>query len=100
VLEGEFRFVIKDEEHRLTPGDTLTAPKGVPHSYKIESAGGGRWLTITSGSDFERLVKAIGRPAEKIELPQRHGVPSNEAIEELTRKASEFHIDIVGPPLH
>ena len=100
VLEGEFRFVIKDEAHFLKSGDVLTAPKGVPHSYKIESEGGGKWITITAGGDFERFVKDIGRPAEKIELPERHGKPSKEAAEELSRKAAEFNIIIVGPPLH
>jgi quercetin dioxygenase-like cupin family protein len=100
VLEGEFRFLVKDEEHHLIPGDILTAPKGIPHTYKIESAEGGRWMTVTNRGDFERFVKAIGTPADKIELPPRHGAPSKEAVEELTRKAAEFNIDIAGPPLH
>lgn len=100
VLDGEFRFLIKEQEYHLRKGDILTAPKGVPHTYKIESAAGGRWLTIIHGGDFEDFVKALGRPAEKIELPLRHGAPSKEQAEELTRKAAAFHIDIVGPPLH
>ncbi|MGN6604596.1 MAG: cupin domain-containing protein [Ginsengibacter sp.] len=100
VLEGEFRFLIDKEEFRLKKGDILTAPKGIPHTYKIESAEGGRWMTITSGKDFEQFVKAIGRPAGKIELPKKHGAPSNEEVEELTHKAAEYHIIIAGPPLH
>ncbi len=100
VLEGEFRFLIKDEQYHLSAGDILTAPKGIPHTYKIESAGGGKWLTIIHGSDFESFVKEIGRPADKIELPNPSGAPSKEAVEELTRIAKTFHIDIAGPPLH
>ena len=100
VLEGEFRFLIKDEEYHLRNGDILTAPKGVPHTYKIESARRGKWLTIIHGNDFEDFVKAIGRSADKIELPNPSGAPSKEAVEELTRKAKEFNIEITGPPLH
>ena len=80
VVEGEFRFLIKDEEHHLNPGDILTAPKGILHSYKIESPGGGRWLTITNGGDFEGFVKVIGRPAAKIELSDRVGASCKEAV--------------------
>ncbi len=100
VLDGEFLFLIKDQKHHLKAGDILTAPKAIPHTYKIESSAGGRWITITNGGDFERFVKATGRPADKIELPERQKSPSKEAVKELTRKAAEFHIEIVGPPLH
>lgn len=99
VLDGEFRFLIDKEEIRLKKGDILTAPRGIPHTYIIESTEGGNWITITSGKDFEQFVKAIGRPAEKIELPQKHGTPTKEAVDELTRKAAEYNIIIAGPPL-
>ncbi|HEV2129963.1 MAG TPA: cupin domain-containing protein [Longimicrobiaceae bacterium] len=32
VLEGEFRFQAAGEERRLGPGESLLAPKGVPHT--------------------------------------------------------------------
>jgi len=55
VLEGEFRLRVKDQEHRLGAGDALLAQKGVPHTYRVESAQGGRCLTITVRGDFERF---------------------------------------------
>ena len=100
VLEGDFRFLIDKEEFRLKKGDILTAPKAMPNTYRIASAEGGRWMTITSGKDFEHFVKAFERPAEKIELPVKHGAPSKEEVEGLTRKAAEYNIIIAGPPLH
>src|SRR6185369_12520488 len=42
VLEGEFRVRVQDQEHRLRAGDTMLTPKGVPHTYRVESANGGR----------------------------------------------------------
>src|SRR3974390_3514078 len=83
VLEGEFRVRVKDQEHRLGAGDLLLAPKGVPHTYRVESAEGGCALTITVRGDFERFVRAVGRPAERPELPQPAGSPSAEAIAAL-----------------
>lgn len=78
----------------------LLAPKGIPHTYFITSASGGSWLTTTTGKDFERFVKKVGRTAHLIELPQRLDPPTKEAIDHLTRTAKEFNIEIVGLPLH
>lgn len=100
VLEGEFRFVIGDSEHRLQPGETLLAPKGVPHAYRVESPQGGKWLTVTTGHDFENFVKAVSRPAEGMALPERHGPPSEEFKRQLAAASARYHIEIVGPPLH
>ena len=100
VLEGTFRFHIGDAEHRLGVGDVLLAPKGVPHQYRVESAAGGRWLTITTPGDFERFVRAIARPAERLALPEPGGAPSPEAVAALTEAASRYGIEIIGPPLH
>ncbi len=99
VLEGEFRVKVKDQEHRLGAGDVLLAPKGVPHTYRVESVQGGRCLTITVRGDFERFVRAVSRPAERPELPEPAGAPSADAIQALRAAAAKFGIELVGPPL-
>src|SRR5215831_17654946 len=38
VLEGEVRVRVRDQEHRLRVGDSLLTPKGVPHTYRVESS--------------------------------------------------------------
>lgn len=100
VLNGEFRFVIGDKEHRLHSGETILAPKGIPHAYRVESPEGGRWLTITTGHDFENFVKAISRPALKDALPEPGNPPTEEFKAFLSSKSAEYNIEIVGPPLH
>jgi quercetin dioxygenase-like cupin family protein len=100
ILEGEFRFQVEAEEFRLTAGEMMLAPKGVAHTYRVESEAGGRWLTITSRGDFERFVRALGRVAERVELPPPSGPPSEEAAALLTETARAHHIQLVGPPLH
>jgi quercetin dioxygenase-like cupin family protein len=37
VIAGELRFQLDDQDVRLAPGETLLAPKGVPHTYRVES---------------------------------------------------------------
>ena len=99
VLEGEFRFRIGETERRVGLGDIVVAPRGVPHTYRVESSAGGRWLTVTARGDFERFVRALGRPAERDELPPASGAPTPEAIAELTETAARFGIEVLGPPL-
>jgi len=99
VLEGEFRVKVKDQEQRLVAGDVLLTPKGVPHTYRVESAPEGRCLTITVRGDFERFVRAVSRLAERPELPAPAGAPSAEAVQALRAAAAKHGIELVGPPL-
>ena len=99
ILEGEFRFVVDGQSRRAGPGAMLLAPKGSLHTYRAESAEGGRFVTVTRGNDFERLVRAFGRPAERLELPPPAGPPTPEAMAALGAVASECGITFHGPPL-
>ena len=99
VMEGEFRVRVRDQEHRLGAGDVLLAPKGVPHTYRVESAQEGRCLTITARGDFERFVRAVSRPAARPELPEPAEPPSADAIQALRATAAKYGIELVGPPL-
>ena len=90
---------VRDQEHRLRAGDVLLTPKGVPHTYRIESPNGGRCLSITMRGDFERFVREVSRPAERLELPPPAGPPSADAIQALKAGAAKFGIELVGPPL-
>jgi quercetin dioxygenase-like cupin family protein len=97
VLEGEVRYRVGDHEHRARAGETLLAPKGIPHTYRVESTEA-RMLTITRGA-FESFIRAIGRPAEHNGLPDLSGPPTPEQAEALARTCQQFGIELVGPPL-
>jgi hypothetical protein len=58
---------------RIGAGETILGPKGVPHTYRVESHEGTRWLVITRRGDFERFVHALNRPAERPEPPTAQG---------------------------
>jgi mannose-6-phosphate isomerase-like protein (cupin superfamily) len=76
VLEGELRVRAADTEVKIAAGETILAPKGVPHTYRVESREGARWLVITRRGDFERFVRALSGPAERSELPPAQGPPT------------------------
>jgi quercetin dioxygenase-like cupin family protein len=99
VLEGEFRWQVGDAEFRLGAGETVLAPAGVPHSFRIESRGGARWLNVTTHGDFERFVRALGRPAERDEMPPLHGDLSPEQREALVLLGRQHGIEFIGVPL-
>jgi quercetin dioxygenase-like cupin family protein len=61
VLQGRVSFVVDGETIVGEPGETVVLPKGLPHSYEVESPGGARWLSITSPGRFEDFVRAVGR---------------------------------------
>ncbi|AUX80060.1 cupin domain-containing protein [Sinorhizobium fredii] len=98
ILEGRMRFHIDGRERIAVAGDTVVAPKGLAHTFRVESGGGARCLTITRGSDFETLLRRMGRPADRPELPPQ-SAPTPEMIAALTRCCSANGIDIIGAPL-
>ena len=97
ILEGDFRFRVGERELRAGAGETVMAPRRIPHTYRVESETG-RWLVVTHG-DFERLVRSFSRPAERPELPEPDGAPSAEQQHALADACRRFGIELVGPPL-
>lgn len=100
VIDGKFHFKVGGKEVNLINGEIYLAPKGIPHTYRIESKEGGHWITVMLGGDFEDFVREISRPAEKIELPKMKETLTPEEIEILAKTAKKHGIEIVGPPLH
>lgn len=100
VLEGEMSvFVGSDQPVRCTTGSTAFGPKGVPHSYRVESNEPARWLAISTPGDFAQFVLAASRPAESASLPPPPpGPPSEDEIAAITTLAAEHGIELLGPP--
>jgi mannose-6-phosphate isomerase-like protein (cupin superfamily) len=98
VLSGEARFRLAGQDVRAAAGDTLVAPKGVPHTFLVTSPDGARWLTVTRNGDFERMVRATARPAEADALPPCVP-PTPEQVAALEAACNANGIALVGPPL-
>jgi quercetin dioxygenase-like cupin family protein len=99
VLEGELRARAGEVERRVGAGEAVLLPVGVPHTFRVESAAGARWLNATTHGDFERFVRAVSRPAERSEPPAPQGPPAPERAEALAAAARRHGLEFVGPPL-
>jgi quercetin dioxygenase-like cupin family protein len=100
IVEGTMRISLGDAEFVAEAGDVFLAPKGIPHTYRVESIEGARWLVTTTGGDFEAMVRAASRPADRDELPEPGGPPSPDQQAALAAVCAAHGIDLVGPPLH
>ena len=97
LLEGELVLLVGGKARRVTTGETVLAPKGVPHTYRVVSERA-RWLVTTTHGDFERFVRAASRVADTADLPIPGG-PTPEQQHALAELARQHGSELVGPPL-
>jgi quercetin dioxygenase-like cupin family protein len=93
VLEGEVELWVGSEHHRLSAGEFLLAPHGVPHTYLVSDPGA-RMLVTSSDGSFDRFVASYGEPATEDRLPD----PGPPDLARLERLADEHGITLLGPP--
>jgi quercetin dioxygenase-like cupin family protein len=95
VLEGALRLHIgpADVLH-LRPGEFALAPRGICHTYVVESERPARWLTISNGG-FDRFVEELSVPARYSGLPDEPEMPPPD---ELAHVSERHGIVILGPP--
>lgn len=96
VLSGRVTFEIGDERITVTPGSTVYAPHGVPHSYVTEEET--RSLIQVFKPGFEQFFAAVGRPAESWTIPTEG--PTEEEMAKASEIAGQYGFEIIGPPLN
>lgn len=69
VLDGELSIEVDGVPHELSTGTSLFAPRGLAHSYKVESPTA-RWLVLGTPGGFDGWFFDTGKPAERFEVPQ------------------------------
>jgi mannose-6-phosphate isomerase-like protein (cupin superfamily) len=94
VIDGELSLFVAGEQRTLGPGQAALAPRGVPHSYRVESERA-RWLVITTPAGFDSFIREVAEPAAADELPPR-GRPLDPDL--LAQAAAKVGIEILGPP--
>lgn len=88
VVKGEYVFEVGGETHRLHAGDTLFAPRNVPHGWAHVGDEPGTLLTLVSPvGNFETFI---------LDTTRHPTLPTPDEVE----KAFEAHgMRVVGPPL-
>lgn len=94
VIEGEIRFRQAEEEFVGGPGSWVWGPRGVPHTFKVESDSA-RALVVLTPAGFERMFEVGGVPVRESAQPpvQEYDPDAAVAISE------QFGFEVVGPPL-
>lgn len=93
IIDGELRLHVGADTLCLGPDSCAVAPRGVPHTYLVESPHA-RWL-VTSNARFDHYVRELGQPLADPADPVIADLPPLERILE----ASAAHgIEILGPP--
>ncbi len=86
ILEGEFLFEVGADRFQLHPGDSLLAPRRVPHVWAFAGEGQGRILIafLPAGrmeAFFREVTRANAMPPQDPALWRAHGM------------------ELLGPPL-
>ena len=64
VLAGELEVIVADEIFVLRTGDTLMAPRNIPHQLRNSGEVENHYLLLFSPSGFEEFLKATAVPAQ------------------------------------
>jgi quercetin dioxygenase-like cupin family protein len=86
VLEGEFLFEVGADRFRLQPGDSLLAPRRIPHVWAFVGEGRGRILVAFFPAGkmeafFREVTRANAMPPQDPQVWRAHGM------------------ELLGPPL-
>jgi quercetin dioxygenase-like cupin family protein len=63
VLAGELEAIVGDEAFILRVGDTLIAPRDIPHQLRNSGDAENHYLLVFSPSGFEGFLQAMAVPA-------------------------------------
>jgi quercetin 2,3-dioxygenase len=87
VTEGKYRFVVGNETHELSEGQTIFLPRGIAHT----------WIQL---SDTGKLIYLL-QPAGKMEefFSTMNAFTTRPSDEEMDRIHAKHGMKTVGPPL-
>ena len=88
ILEGEYEFMVAGKTITAKTGDTLFAPRGIPHTYCCTSKSGGKLSVVITPAGFENFFVEIGAmtPQEQQDIPH---------VMEIAKK---FGLEFLPPP--
>jgi oxalate decarboxylase/phosphoglucose isomerase-like protein (cupin superfamily) len=89
VLEGEFVVQVGDERFHLRSGDSLLAPRKVPHAFASVSETARLIVAFQPAGSIERLFSEIA-------VLNGSRIPT---LEDWQKASHGKGVDIVGPPL-
>jgi quercetin dioxygenase-like cupin family protein len=98
ILEGTMRFHVDGKAFVAHTGQTVMAPKGLPHNFRVESTEGATCLIVTQSGEFEQMVRQMSLPAPAESLPLR-AERTPETTQRFFETCAQHNIEVVGAPL-
>jgi quercetin dioxygenase-like cupin family protein len=96
VVKGEVLFDIDGRFLRGEPGTTVFMPRGVPHTFRVQSPSAVMLGVMTPGA-FEQLFRTLSVPAAERTLPPAGTVPFD--VPAVMAEQERLGTQVVGPPL-
>lgn len=87
ILEGEYEWTIGDKQFVARRGETIFAPRGIPHTYRYLGKAPGRLMCVITPAGFEGFFEEIGAltPQEQQEIRRVMDVAKKFGLEILPR---------------
>ena len=92
IIEGELTAVIDGQPRRLTEGESMFLPRGIPHQLVNTTGKPNRYILIGTPALFDRFVEEAGRALQSGEVA---GPPTPEEIERLREAAPRFGVTLL-----
>jgi hypothetical protein len=94
-MEGELTLWVGGQVITATASSFVYGPRGIPHTFTVTSDQA-RFLLVVEPAGFGGFVRAIGQPAERLEIPSAATEPPDMA--RIAEAAAEYGLEILGPP--
>jgi mannose-6-phosphate isomerase-like protein (cupin superfamily) len=92
IIAGELTAVLDGEARRLTAGESIFLPRGIPHQLVNVSGTPAKYILIGTPALFERFLEAAGR---ELRPDEAAGPPTPEDIERLREASPRFGITLL-----
>lgn len=96
VTSGELEVIVGDETFVLYAGDTLMAPRDIPHQLRNSGSTTNHYLLVFSPSGFEQFIMATALPApEKAVAPTERQLQIEDpsiAVQNVHKLAADYGI--------
>lgn len=97
VLEGEILMHLDGEEHTVGVGGLASAPRGVPHAFKVSGADGARLLCLHTPGCCQAFYWGASEPVAADDDRDPKGGPVDMSRVQASAKQNGG-IEILGPP--
>ncbi len=92
IIEGELTAIVEGQPRRLTAGESMFLPRGIPHQLVNMSGNPCRYILIGTPALFDRFVEQGGHV---LQTDEAVGPPTPEEIERLREASPRFGITLL-----